>query len=454
MSFYCHLLYAYLQTKLKKPACQLVELASKIAAGGSPLPSDTLHLSELLVSLSDKGVVIFLKNHQHVERSWVVVEKEALLKDIIGTLFAPEDFIEHSEIASNTGIVRASSLQKLFPQYDLEMLVGFLESLEFGHRVNLSGITTNLQPISTSSTNEDLLLFTYFLKLHRPDILTSEEQLSFGWCLGCREHDYQYFPSRFLHVLLLRLAYTFPLASENIPPSSPIHGLEQRCTVWKNGICWNNVFGIKTLVEVIQQNRWVVVAMSHNKDYPMQYSKHRSAVIRLVLDLQKQLAPDLDTSECLISPSLLQQWPFEHLPDTNLFTIKDVARSMLLHTPFILSYDDGRNALSTQEALLVEPYNHLSPSSVCELMDNSKADQPVPPALLSEVKKCCQLPQLEPQSHACLRECVDKLSMFAGRNPVVSSAHKILYIVSQFVYVLKCVTVQVSVFTGCGWAGM
>ena len=79
--------------------------------------------------------------------------------------------------------------------------------------------------------------------------------------------------------------------------------------MWINGISWNNEDGIRTVVEVIQQNRWVVVTMYHNKDItkPVEYSKHRSAVIRLVLELQKELAPNLETFECLISPSLLQQ---------------------------------------------------------------------------------------------------------------------------------------------------
>ena len=173
-------------------------------------------------------------------------------------------------------------------------------------------------------------------------------------------------------------------------------------------------------MEVIEQSRWVVVAMSHNKDRPVEYSKHRSAVIRLVLDLQKQLAPDLDTCECLISPSLLQKWPLEELPETDLFTIKDVARSLLRHKPFVLSCKDDNYQLSIREDLFFEPYHLLSTTSVCELMDSSKAEQRVPPALLNEVKNSCQLPQLEPQSHACLRVYVDKLSIFAGRNPVVS----------------------------------
>ena len=292
-------------------------------------------------------------------------------------------------------------------------------------------IDTNLQATaSTKDGTDQLLFFPALSHTVRPQSLTSEiQQLSTHqcvsvWCLGCKDYKYQYFTSRFLYTLLFRLAYTLPLRCENVSETHYLYELERRCTVWKNGISWNNADGIRTVVEVIQQNRWVVVTMYHNKDItrPVKYSKHRSAVIKLVLELQKKLAPNIDTLECLISPSLLQQWPLEHLSVSDLFTIKDVAKSVLLHNPVILSCKDGSNQLLTENTLIFEPYHLLSPLSVCELMDSSKSDQPVSPALLNEVRECCQQPQLESQSHLSLRKQLDMMSIFTGRNPLVSSA--------------------------------
>ena len=288
-----------------------------------------------------------------------------------------------------------------------------------------------------TAATDNLLFFPSLLHAKRPQALTvdvqcsTSQQVGFGWCLGCMDYEYQFLTSRFLHVLLLRLAYTFPLPSENYFKGHNLCGLEQKCTVWKNGISWNNEDGIRTVVEVIQQNRWVVVTMYHNKDItsPVEYSKHRSAVIRLVLDLQKELAPDLDTLECLISTSLLQQWPLEHLPESDLFTIMNVARSVLCHKSSILSYKDGRNQLSTKDALFFEPYHLLSPPSVCELMDSSKSDQPVSSVLLNEVRECCQQPQLESQSHLSMRKHLDNMSIFTGRNPLVSIMFNVCYFI-------------------------
>ena len=412
-----------------KTACQLQELVSiLLTEEDSLVPSNVPLLSELLEDLSGKGVIIYLKNNQCLEKSWVVVKREVILKDINGELFKPKYFKGYHPIASSTGIIRMSSLAELFPQYDPDMLVELMVRLEFCHPVSISGFTTSLQPISTSaSSTEVLLFFPSLLKTERPQALTSCEhtlsrQVKFGWCLGCKDYEYQFLTSRFLHVLLLRLAYTFPLPSEEHIKTHSLHKIERICTVWINGISWNNEDGIRTVVEVIQQNRWVVVTMYHNKDItrPVEYSKHRSAVIRLVLELQKELASDLDTFECLISPSLLQRWPLEYLPESDLFAIKNVTNCVLLNKPVILSCD-GSNQLLTQEALFFEPYHLLNPSSVCELMDSRKSDQPVSSALLNEVRECCQQPQLESQSHLSLRKHLDNMSIFTGRNLLVSN---------------------------------
>ena len=197
VSVYCHMLYAFLQTVLDKTACQLQELVFSLAAeDDSIISSNVPFLNELLEDLSDKGVIIYLKNEQCLEKSWVVVKREIILKDVNGELFKPKYFRGYHSIASSTGIIRMSSLKEVFPQYDLDMLVELMVRLEFCHPVNLSAITTNLQPLSDSaSSTEVLLFFPSLLKAERPQALISEDHLSqqvnFGWCLSCKNCEYQ-----------------------------------------------------------------------------------------------------------------------------------------------------------------------------------------------------------------------------------------------------------------------
>ena len=426
MSLYCHVLYAFLRTKLGKTSCTLQELTSALTSE-KDFSFDSIELSESLISLSDKGLILFVQNQEHPKSSWVVVEKDSLLREVNGTLFAPDNFKQYRQVASNTGIVPIATLEELFPQYSLEMLVGCLEIMEFCHPVDPSALQgTNLESnratLSSPPSGASHLFFPSLAKEHRPDDLPSPK---FGWCLGCSD-PHQFFSNRFLHVLLLRLAFTFPLASKHLPPSSSLHGLERQCKVWQNGIIWKSGSGVSTIVEIVDHNRWVIVLVSKKS---REAAEICSSVIRMILDLQQQLCSVVSTCECLISPSLLDHYPFDALPDTDLFDLLSIARSMLLRQTqhkFLLDRKEGMNTYSTDEALSCEPYYLLQPSSVCQLFDQSMASQPVPDPLLQEVLRYCQQPQEKPLDHKELRECVNKHSIFAGRNPLVSSVQAVL----------------------------
>ena len=414
ISLYCHVLYAFLRTELGMKSCTLQELTTALAYENDPSYKSNL-LTESLTSLSDKGLILFVPNQEHPQSSWVVVEKEALLRKVNGTIFAPDHFKQYRQVASNTGIVPITTLEELFPRHSSEMLVGCLESMEFCHPVDLSTLqATNLKATSSflpSGANH--LFFPSLVKEHRPGDLPSPR---FGWCLGCSD-PHQFFSNRFLHVLLLRLAFTFPLTSKNRSLSPSLCGLERQCEVWQNGIFWTNNSGVSTIVEIVDLNRWVIVLVSEKTREAAQTC---SSVIRMILDLQQQLCCAVTTCECLISPSLLNRYPFEALPDTDLFDLPTVARSMLLHRKFLLDKSKGTNKLSTDEALSCEPYYLLQPSSVCQLFNQSMASQPVPDPLLQEVLRYCQLPHQKRRDHNELRECVNKHSIFTGRNPLVS----------------------------------
>ena len=407
--YYSHVVYAFLRTKLNVVGCTLQDLVSAVAKeNDSSLPTDQSVLVEILTTLSDKGLILFIRHHHS---SWVVVKTEALLNEINGTLFAPRQFKEHRDIlASNTGIVSTSSLLSVFPHHNTDMLVGFLQSLNFCQPVEPSVLeNTNLQTTPSHST-ADLLFFPGLVQLERPDCLVKQGALTFGWCLKCVD-PHEFLSSRFLQVLLLSVAYKFPLASQ---------GLNRMCRVWKNGIFWRNYDNITTVIELLDNNRCVLVAMSCNDSTPIEHAELRSSLIGLVHHLQQQYCPRLNVCEFLISPDLIQRYPLDNLPDSNLFDIHHIARSMLLHKKGIPSYQDGRGYL-TLEALPFEPYHQLSSSFICQLLNPNMANQPVPGPLLQEVRQLCHQTKVKPQEFGELREHLDRLSLFAGRNPLVSS---------------------------------
>ena len=163
----------------------------------------------------------------------------------------------------------------------------------------------------------------------------------------------------------------------------------------------------------------LLVAMSCDDTIPVENAELRSSLIGLVRHLQQQYCPHLDVRDFLISPDLIQRYPLDNLPDSDLFDIHHVARSMLLHKKVVPSYTDSSGRLPLT-SLPFEPYHQLSSSSVCQLLNPNMADQPVPGPLLHEVKQLCR--QLKESLKVSeLREHLDKLSLFVGANPLVSS---------------------------------
>ena len=202
-----------------------------------------------------------MQNQEHPQSSWVVVEKEALLREVNGKLFAPNNFMQYCQVASNTGIVPIATLEELFPQYSLEMLVGCLESMELYHPVDPSALQpTNLKATPSSPpSGANHLFFPSLVKEHRPDDLP----LPKVWLVsGVQQPSPVFSAIVFLHVLLLRLAFTFSLASKKRSLSPSLRNLERQCEVWQNGICWINDFGVSTIVEIVDLNRWVIVLVS------------------------------------------------------------------------------------------------------------------------------------------------------------------------------------------------
>ena len=414
--YYSHVVYAFLRTKLKMVGCTLHDLISEMAKeNDSSLPKDMSVLTEILTTLSDKGLILFLQHDHESGSSWIIVKTEVLLKEINGTLFAPDHFKEHRDLASNTGIVPVSNLQKVFPNYDSEMVVGFLKSLQFCRLLDPLVLQyTNLQTTPSYST-DNLYFFPGLVLSERSDNLIQQlGALKFGYCLRCMD-KHKFLSSRFLHVLLLSVAYKFPLISK-----ASVSGPQPACIFWRNGIFWRNSDNIVTVIELIDKNKCVLVAMSCDDTSPIKHAKLRSSLISLVRHLQQKICPHLNkhVHEFLISPDLIQQYPLDDLPDSDLFDIDHVAHSMLLHKKGVPSYKDSRGYL-TVEALPFEPYHKLSSSLVCQLLNPNMADHQVPSSQLQEVYN---LPfSIKSQTFGKLKEDLDRLSLFADRSPLVSS---------------------------------
>eukprot|EP00731_Ephydatia_muelleri_P018926 Em0011g966a len=283
----CHILYAFLQQMVpSEQVTTISQLLSKLQADKTNvLPTETSKMIPLLTILSDKGLILFIFNKHSPDESWIVLQKSLLLEKVAGVLFAPESFGEYRALASNTGLVPIPCIRECFPDLDAHMLVEFLFQLKLCHLVD-----STLKIVDTSQTLLDLTR-------DKPDSFDPDcfnTKGSFGWLMRTKE-EHQFFHNRFLHVLMLTLMNG--CGGTEILCNPQLKSLNRQCIVWSTGICWNSNEGVTILVDVVEQFRYLCVAVS----FPgPQYQE-----LTVLQDIRKtfnQFCPSIDVEELVIDP--------------------------------------------------------------------------------------------------------------------------------------------------------
>ena len=440
ISFYCHVQYSFLQL-LKRVAISLEELCALLKEHNDPsLPSEMSVLLEFLTTLSDKGLILFLRNEEG--QSWIVINKAALLSEINGVLFAPTAIKRvYRDIASNTGIVPLSALKEAFPHHNTDMLVGFFQSLQFCHMIESSTLDDLETNISTSVPLplDEVLFFPALIRAEPPTDIKIEN--GFGWCLWCPNPN-EFLSTRFLHILLLCLAYFYCLPTQIKPgtvniTNPAVQKLARRCTVWTNGIYWKdrkNKFEV--VVEVSEHNRCVTVLTS-NKEMNESRVVFNS-VINKVLSLKKQFC-SCTSQEYMITPDQVSTAHTLEVCERTLYSMEDVAVAVLTKDN-VMDVDEDDTAIDVKEIVGNEdPFLHIAPLVTKALFNTSNAELPVQDDYLLHIQDVCGdtfLSSIE-CTHVAIKEHCSSLSVFAGRNPFVSEC-TLTYLLLVYMYQCTC----------------
>ena len=236
---HCPLLLNFLKVKLPPDAhaISLSDLHARITGDKDMRVMDPQlsTITQSLKILSERGLIALVLSNDPPNNSWVVLQKECILKRVNGTLFADSNLKEYRQLSSNTGIIPKAVLSKAFSEYDVEMIA------EMCQLVDLSKIDTNMK--AEGSDLGPLLFFPALVREDRPSSVIVPEN-SFRWHMIVKS-PHQFFTPRFHDVLLHRLTLQFPL-----PAVQATSSLSLQCEVWKNGIKWLSGSGVTTIVEM------------------------------------------------------------------------------------------------------------------------------------------------------------------------------------------------------------
>ena len=367
VNLHCHILKAFLTTPEFQNLiyCEVAKVMERIEYDNAPLPRSYNQLIPLFASLNDQGHILLLQNHTDESKSWVILKPEELLAHVNGSIFAPDYFQEYFDhFAMSTGVVTLSKLKEQFAKYNHEVIVKYLIHFEFCFQIKdqhtLNMITNNEVHMSltteTTEYQEKYYFFPSLVRVENPtDVCQQQICISFkcGWLYMCSNVTEQ-LATRFLHVLILRLAFACEHPDDLTAMESVV--LLRSCSVWKRGIAWWTNDGIETIVEVGLQCRWVAVMMRCPDTEKVQCTELRSKVIHTVLKARKDFCPAITMKEFLIAPSSLQ-YPFEGRKLT-LYSMREIAKVITEGKKYAKD-TGGKNPISIPQLLPFEPYHNM-----------------------------------------------------------------------------------------------
>ena len=382
ITLHTRILYSFLKSLKKFPAYSLFELHCYIKSSpNTSLPKDIEVLMKHLLVLKKKGLIFLLEDtgdqtmdsEVKSHKTWIVVDKESLLSTVHGTLFTSTGFPRHRGIASDTGVITESTLKDTFPDYDFFMLIIFLKSLKFCIEIDqaiLSAVGSNLKVVAGHSVcpGEKIFFFPSVISRTRnhPDIVCKlPRSFKFGYCLRCK-HETYFLSNRFLHVLLLRLAFEYCTSKGKHDP---------QCIAWSTGIKWDDDSGITTLVEMVGSSKTIVLLISYEDTTNiLELCRHRSRVIKDILYLKETFCCSSNEVEhCLLPERLICDYHPDSLSSVRLYPLERVAKSIVFGRTHVRD-SEGQYPMDIVQYLRYDPYYGIDQQPV---FDNNQQESKV-----------------------------------------------------------------------------
>ena len=274
------ILLGLLEKDFKKVVtCKLHKLLSHIMETHISLPNTASSLYPIVGELEDVGLLMIIgRRSNKLEDHTLLLNVPKLTNEVHKLLFSDSKHVTHqlssyqAPLSASMGILPQSYLRNILPEYiSIDCLIQLQYCQEFDHAVVKSDYSVTPTESSNAST---LLYFPALCKIERRNNIETPVSYKYhiGWFAEC-VGKFDYFPPRFLHVLLLRLAFKYaqPVAPCETEGQSEVE-LEMlksncRCTMWKNGIHWHMEEGVECIVELVSNSKGLVIITKSEEEY-------------------------------------------------------------------------------------------------------------------------------------------------------------------------------------------
>ena len=313
-------------------ACSVQTILDHIEITGILLSKNITSLLPVLQELHEIGV-LFTTRDDKCDNLQVVLNISKLTNEVHKLLFSKEakleltKDIENADTISsfNIGVLPKALLVKILPQYiTKECLVQLQYCQEISHK-DISAFPSLPQ---SASSDQSFLFFPALCSANKSDVTwTTPPGLSYGigWLAQCADASCDHFPSRFLHVLLLRLVFRFTLQVPTQPQtpsaSSPDHSyLTRRCEMWNSGVHWDMQKGVECMVELVDDKKGIVVITKCKEGLLENCVDVFNSIVSCVMEAKAEFCYSIRPQFFLIDPTTSA----DYLHKNNQFALCDV----------------------------------------------------------------------------------------------------------------------------------
>ena len=448
VSFHSHCFHVYLVSECgDKAGLQLSSLmktieSDPISSRGKFLPQTLEALHEACSNLNRRGVTLYIQT-QSRESSWIIIDKDMLLREVNGSVFAPADFTEHKSL-TQTGVVPFSKIQSSFPQFDPHLITDFLVHMEFCREIREEDLLKLVTEAHTEYGRERHFLFPALTQQSPPRDLWQPQPHQYHrccWVLQCLEQHY--LNPRFQQVLQLRLAFEHSQAVEahKVVATSPV--LHQQCSLWRNGIKWSTDSS-DVLVETSYHSVALYLSCRSEvseRSEQLELVNTRAQVIAQILKAKAEFCGSVKTVEEFVPRP---QYPVT-IPCTSGISVESIAQAICSGRKKV--HISAHTLIPVSELLCFEPFqfcthqclvdlyskDHLSRNLTSSFIDSFSSN-------ITSVDDFCTLlnvplhkvavdssssdyhkavRKLSEGTYQWLRQQMDKYSIFSGRNILV-----------------------------------
>ena len=320
-----------------EPAFSVAQLQSHIEVTHIALPRETQSLHSLLLELHDIGL-LFIVNDSNKEHFHVVFNISKLTNEVHRLLFSAEAKLrlrescvesEGSNSSFNIGIIPRNVLEAILPENIPKECLVQLQYCQLISHKDVGAFPSLKSP--SDSTDQSFLFFPALCSVDKSEVswvTPPDLSYSIGWLGRCAD-PCDYFPPRFLHVLLLRVVFRFTLsvpAQNQASGASPDHSHFQRlCTMWKTGVHWLMKEGVECMVELVNCNKEVVVITKSEEDTAENCISVFNRIIGCVMEAKAEFCHSIKPQFYLLDCTCEE---VGNISKDHLFPISEVVKAM------------------------------------------------------------------------------------------------------------------------------